>query len=153
MKRSLQQLLAEGRLRRQPVVASEVRDLFALADRDLADARITLVSADRRFATAYNAALQLATVLIRADGFRSAGQGHHQTTIAAVPLILGSELQASADFLDACRSKRNSVDYDRAGIVTERDIEELIAEGERLRTEVVAWLATRHPDLAASDDA
>ncbi len=148
MKRSLLQLLAEGRLRRQPTSASEIRGLFAVADRDLADAGIDVVSSDRRFATAYNAALQLATVPLRAEGLRSAGPAHHQTTIAVLLLILGDGLRSTADFLDACRSMRNAVDYDRAGIATERDIAELIAETERLRTEVVVWLAASHPDLA-----
>lgn len=104
----LQRLLSEGRLRRQPASGQEIRDLLAVAGRDLDDARISLLSPDRRFATAYNAALQLATVLLRAESFRTAGPGHHQTTISAIPLVLGCRLQSSADFLDACRSKRNS---------------------------------------------
>jgi hypothetical protein len=48
--------------RRQPTSRSEIDSLFMVIDRDLSDAVVTALSADRRFATAYNAALQLATM-------------------------------------------------------------------------------------------
>lgn len=52
-------------------------DLLRVADRDLADAEIPQLSSDRRFATAYNAALQMATIALYAAGFRACGAGHH----------------------------------------------------------------------------
>ena len=42
----------------------ELDDMRALVARDLADAGIAGLSADRRFATAYNAALQAANIAI-----------------------------------------------------------------------------------------
>jgi hypothetical protein len=56
-------------LKRQPTSRSEIDSLFRVVDRDLEDAAVPGVSADRRFATAYNAALQLATVVLRAHGY------------------------------------------------------------------------------------
>ena len=97
---SLRRLLDEGRLRVQSTSASEVVNLFKVGERDLADARIDAVSVDRRFATAYNAALQCATIALRAEGYRTVGAGHHWTTFAALPAILGSKLQTTADYLD-----------------------------------------------------
>ena len=70
---------------------SAVRSLFRVAERDLADASIAALSEDRRFATAYNAALQLATIALRAEGYRTRGVGHHRTTIMALPLIVGDD--------------------------------------------------------------
>lgn len=49
----------------------EIRALLAVSARDEADARETAISEDRRFATAYNGALQLATVVLRAEGYRT----------------------------------------------------------------------------------
>ena len=46
------------------------RNLRALIARDLADAGIAGLSADRRFATAYNAALQAANMAIACAGYR-----------------------------------------------------------------------------------
>jgi hypothetical protein len=144
---SLQRFLAERRLRREKCDPGEIRRLFQVAGRDLSDSNVAGLSADRRFATAYNAALQLATAVLRAEGYRTAGVGHHATAIVSLRLIVGAEVDELADYLDACRSKRNTVDYDGVGVATEADVVELIGEVEALRAVVVAWLAERHPEL------
>ena len=145
----LQRFLADKRLRKLAVSQREVADLFRVVDRDLADAKIDAVSVDRRFATAYNAALQLATILVRSEGLRTAGVGHHHTTIMCVPVVLGEQFRQTADYLDACRSKRNTVDYDGIGVATASDVAELLDESERLRNAVVRWLEVAHPELVA----
>jgi hypothetical protein len=43
----------------------------ALVARDLADSKVSGLSADRRFATAYNAALQAANMAIACAGYSS----------------------------------------------------------------------------------
>ncbi|MHB1323333.1 MAG: SAV_6107 family HEPN domain-containing protein [Coriobacteriia bacterium] len=125
----------------------EIEDLFRVVERDLADARIPALSADRRFATAYNAALQPATVVLRAEGYRTQGVARHHTTFEALAVVLGKEMSATADYLDACRSRRNTVDYDGIGIATEAEAEELVREAEALCAVVREWLAEAHPDL------
>lgn len=47
-------------------------------------------------------------------------------TIAALPLILPKRRQDDTDYLDACRRKRNIVEYDRAGGATYSEADELI---------------------------
>ena len=145
---SLRRFLVEGRLRRQKTGRVEVQRLFQVAERDLADARVEGLSADRRFATAYNAALQLATIVLRSEGYRTAGAGHHATAIESLRTIIGADVSGPADYLDACRSKRNTVDYDGIGIATEAAVAELIAEAHTLEAMVRAWLKEHHPELA-----
>src|SRR5436190_578293 len=59
----------------------------ALVARDLADATVAGLSADRRFATAYNAALQAANMAIACTGYRvTAKTGHHKVAIDSVKL-------------------------------------------------------------------
>jgi len=77
---SLQSLLADGRIRPHRSSVREVADLLRVVERDLADASVTQLSTDRRFATAYNAALLLATIALHASGFRTASTGHHWAT-------------------------------------------------------------------------
>lgn len=139
--------LADGRLRTHRTSASEVADLLRVVDRDLADARVSGLSADRRFATAYNAALQLATIVLHAAGYRAAGVGHHWTTLQVLPALLGARAQARADYLDSCRSKRNAADYDQAGQVSDQEAADLLAEARALRRDVLAWLKAHHPTL------
>ncbi|HUV73023.1 MAG TPA: hypothetical protein VMW79_01820 [Anaerolineae bacterium] len=83
MPKILNRLLAEGNLRRHRTSAREIADLLTLVDRDLADAAVEEVSADRRFAIAYEAALQLATITLYAAGYETHGTGHHFNTFQA----------------------------------------------------------------------
>lgn len=74
---TLEELLVERRLRPHQTSPQEIADLLRVVDRDLADAEVPQISADRRFATAYNAAPQLATIALHAAGYRAARAGHH----------------------------------------------------------------------------
>lgn len=144
---SLKELLADGRIRVHKTSAREVEDLLRVVDRDLADAAIPQLSTDRRFATAYNAALQLATIALHASGYRAAGAGHHWATFHVMPEIVGPQTLARADYLDNCRSKRNVTDYDRAGEISERDADEILTEARAFREELLDWLKKNHPTL------
>jgi hypothetical protein len=144
---TLKDLLADGRVRPHRTSAKEVAELLRVVDRDLADAEIPQLSTDRRFATAYNAALQLATIALSAAGFRALGAGHHWTTFHALPEIMGTQAQVRADYLDNCRSKRNVTDYDRVGEISQREVEEVLAEVRAFREDLLDWLKRNHPTL------
>jgi len=144
---SLKDLLADGRIRSHRTSANEVADLMRVVDRDLADAAVTQLSTDRRFATAYNAALQLATIALHVAGYRTAASGHHWATFHVLPEIMGSQAQTRADYLDNCRAKRNVSDYDRAGEISDSELRELMAEGQAFRRDLLAWLRANHAAL------
>lgn len=144
---SLKRWLHEGRLRPHRSTAREVEELLRLVERDLADAQVSGLSPDRRFVTAYNAALQLATIALRASGHRASGTGHHWTTIQVLPEIMGESERPRADYLDSCRRKRNIEDYDVAGRVSESEVHEIIEEILLFRDDVVRWLKKNHPGL------
>jgi uncharacterized protein (UPF0332 family) len=115
----------------------------------VSDAAVPQLSADRRFVTAYNAALALATVVLSAGGYRAVGAGHHWTTIQALPELLGPEAQTRADYLDTCRSRRNTADYDRVGTVSNVEAEELLAEVAAFHDDVLEWLRANYPGLVS----
>jgi len=50
--------------------------------------------------------------------------------------------------LDKFREKRNISDYERAGLVTEQEAEEMIALAKQLRDDVEQWLRAHYPSLA-----
>ena len=62
---SLADAAANGHLQTHKTSGDEVRSLRDLIERDFADARIEQLSDDRRFATAYNAALQISKLALR----------------------------------------------------------------------------------------
>jgi hypothetical protein len=144
---SLQTWLANGWLQRHQTGAGEIQNLWLLVERDLKDAASGGMSHDWQYNIAYNAALQLCTILLSAEGYKPGkGQLAHYRTLAALPLILGAQRQDDGDYLDACRQKRNKVEYDRAG--TTSKAEELIHFSNELRDQVLAWLKKKHPGLA-----
>jgi hypothetical protein len=143
---SLSNWANNGWLRPHNATAQEIADMLAIVERDLHDAAGE-ISADWRFGIAYNAALKLCTILLHASGYRAEKNLAHYRTLAALPLVLGSEHQGDADYLDTCRTKRNTVEYDRAGAATLEEAEELSAFAHQLREHVIAWLQKNHPRL------
>ena len=63
------------------------------------------------------------------------------------PLILGENRKDDAQYLDVCRSKRNIVEYDQIGAVSEQDADELIEFCCELREDVLKWLRESYPEL------
>ncbi len=143
---TLQQWEDNHWLKAQPTSEKEIANLLAIVDRDFKDARGS-ISSDWRFGIAYNAALKLCTVLLRAEGYRPAHGLQHYRTIMALPLILGDERKSDASYLDSCRTKRNKIEYDYVGGASEDDADELLRFGETLRKEVLRWLEEHHPEL------
>ncbi len=148
---SLKQWASNGWLRPHKTSPKEIQDLLAIVKRDLADATGD-ISADWQFGIAYNAALKLCTVLMHASGYRPEKTLQHYRTLQALPIILGPERKADADYLDACRIKRNTVEYDYAGAATSKDAKELIEFTRELRKAVIAWLEHEHIELTVPED-
>jgi hypothetical protein len=107
-----------------------------------------MISADRRFATAYNAVLQLAKMVIACSGYRVTGLGHHQSTFESLELAMGSKITKMVAYFDMCRRKRNQVDYDFALVASDTELEELMSTAEEFRTIVEAWIRLHHPAYA-----
>jgi hypothetical protein len=127
--------LAAGWLQPHKTSRAEIRELWEIVD--------------WQYGIAYNAALKLCTILLYATGYKPAkGAMAHSRTLNALPHTLGTQRQGDADYLEGCRQKRNTVEYDHAGGATHNDAAELIAFGHELRAEVLTWLREKHPELA-----
>jgi len=144
---TLKQWLENSWLRRYKTKPREISDLLQIVDRDLEDAGKRHISNDWRFGIAYNAALKLCTILLYAEGYRSERALQHYRTIQALPLILGENRKNDTQYLDVCRSKRNIVEYDQIGVVSEQDADELIEFCGELKEDVLTWLYESHPEL------
>lgn len=142
-------LLQAQRVRRHRTSGQELEDLRDVVERDLQDAAVKALSADRRFATAYNAVLQLAKMVIACAGYRVAGAGHHLTTLEALEIAMGSSVSPLVVYFDTCRRKRNQVDYDCANAATETEAKELLRKAGEFRDLVEAWIRKHHPRYSA----
>ncbi len=146
---SWQSLLLAQRLRPHQTSQQELDDLRDVVERDLQDAALEALSADRRFATAYNAVLQLAKIVIACSGYRVVGPGHHMTTFEALDIAIGPPVAELVAYFDTCRRKRNQVDYDCANAATETEAVDLLQKAEEFRDLVEAWIRRHHPKFAA----
>ncbi len=138
--------LATGWLTTHETSKQEIADLFALADRDIAASRTPGLDADWRFNIAYNAALQLATAALAASGYRAAREAHHYRTIQSLRFTIGASAGLVRQ-LDHFRRKRNLGAYERAGLVSGIEADEMDEIAERLRRLVLEWLQREHADL------
>ena len=72
--------------------------------------------------------------------------------LVTLPLILGRNRKADTIYLETCRIKRNTVEYDYAGGATDADADELAEFAEHLEKDVMEWLHSRHPGLMLSSN-
>ncbi len=143
---SLQDWLKNGWLTEHKPSRQETRDLLGVADRDLADCAVPGLSADWRLNIAYNAALQLATAAMAAAGYRPARESHHYRVIQSLAHTVGAN-DAIIGRLDQFRKKRNIGGYERAGLVSDAEVHELIGLARDLRVSVERWIKETHPSL------
>jgi hypothetical protein len=145
-------LLDKGSLDPHVTSPAEVSDLRAVVERDLKDAGLTELSADRRFATAYNAVLQLCKMAIHCSGYRVKGRAAHAVTFDAVEIALGASVSGQCAYFDSCRRKRNAIDYDSASIASNTEADELLREATAFRDTIDAWIENNYPALASDPD-
>jgi len=127
---NLKDLLNQGRLRQHKTSKKEIENLLALVRRDIKDSKVEGLSMDGKFSCAYNAVLQLTTILLYCKGYELEGLGHHFTVFQIMKIIMGTDYYTLADYFDSCRSKRNITDYDYAGTISDLEAEELTEEAE-----------------------
>ncbi len=143
---SLKDWLNEGRIKSHTTSKKEIEQLLAVFDRDMADAQADNLSTDRRFATAYNAALMTARVALAAGGYRTSGSGNHYWTIQSLTFTLKPPSETIRKF-NKFRQKRNISDYEMIGVVSDQELEEMMALAHELREMVTVWLRKDHPEL------
>ncbi|MBI4311007.1 MAG: hypothetical protein HY681_04415 [Chloroflexi bacterium] len=138
--------LRNGWLTEHQSSAREIADLMAAVARDLADCRVPALSEDWRFNIAYNAALQAATAALAAEGFRAAREQHHFRIIQSLAFTIGADKDL-VDLFDRFRRKRNFGTYERTGVVSEHEVEQMLELAQKLKGQVEEMLRERHPEL------
>lgn len=142
---SWKRLLAKGEIKAHQTGKQELDNIRSLIARDLADAALPGLSADRCFATAYNAALQASKICIACSGYRvTARAGHHAITFEGAHLAVGTKISALTDYFDVCRRKQNVIDYDNSSVATETEAQELLRKAKQFYLLVEKWVTVNH---------
>ncbi|AII61455.1 hypothetical protein [Dehalococcoides mccartyi] len=142
----LKNLLNDGRIKEHTPSKQEIKQLLAVFDRDITDAQIEILSTDRKFSTAYNAALTIARIALVSSGYRITGEGSHYWTIQASAFILPLDTSMIRKF-DKFRQKRNISGYEMTGMISEQDTKEMIDLAREIHSVVLKWLSENHPEF------
>jgi len=124
-----------------------VQRLTTAAARHIADAKVTSVSAETRFGSAYTAIRMLADVGLHVHGYRTltSKPGHHQTAIQTLPTTFDIESQVMVR-LDHLRKQRNVTEYS-GDLIPESAVAECLSQAESLYAATLAWLKTHKKEL------
>jgi len=145
---SLANLLKINKLQAHNPSRDAVHRLLEAANRNLADAHITEISAENRFDAAYKCIMQCAMLALWVNGYRTSTSqpGHHQTAIQTLPTTIGLE-QTTVIVLDALRKQRNVSDYE-GDPISDQAVIECIKQAEQLYQNISAWISNNRADLA-----
>ena len=142
-----QRLLASRSVAAHTTSVHEMNSFRSIVERDLRDAALTELSADRSFGIAYGAVLILAKMAIAASGYRVKGEGGHWSTFQALEIAMGPSVGPLCTYFDACRKKRNRITYDVAGSVSDLEADEIRGKATEFQKVVESWIHTNHPSL------
>ncbi len=134
---TLDDWLRNGWLRAHTPSEQEMRNLFAIVDRERADAATKSISLDARLGMLYNAALRLADIALRHCGYRADHERQHYRVITSLPLTLGSDWKETTRFLERIQKLRHRADYESVGLATKTQVDELGKVVEKLQTAVM----------------
>lgn len=146
MRVTLEEWLAASQAKTHKTSKNEIASLLKAADRDLADSQLAGLSLDRKFTTAYSAALLTATAALAATGYRAPQEGHHYWSIQSLAFTIGA-VPATINLFDAFRRKRNIADYETVGLISAAEAKSTLALARSLRVEAAAWLKKNHGAL------
>lgn len=133
---ALDNLVRIGQLKAEPRNEAEVGRMLAMARTRLADARLTTVSTEGRFTSAYNAAHAAALAALRWHGYRSENR---YTVFQSLTHTLNWPA-ARWRILDTAHQKRNLAEYEGYLEVDESTIAELCSLVATLIEDVAALI-------------
>ena len=148
---SLQNWLQIGHLINHQATLAEVKNLLGVVDREIGDAGVAGLSDDGRFTHAYDAALLLCKLALHVSGFEvpKRAPGHPALWINALEFTLGNTHKGTLIHLSKSSALRHTSLYTHAGVVQKQDADDLLAAARQLRTDVLDWLRSQHPQPAS----
>jgi len=143
---NLTDLVSQGWIRPHRTSIQEMRDKFALIDRNIKNAQVTGVDPDFILSLSHNAHLQCAIAALHAEGFEPSKEHQHYRAIQTLKATLKLE-DKEILLLDTFRRMRNNADYDRAGEISQQVASDALTWAIRLRDKLPAFLKDQHPNL------
>jgi len=125
---SLEDLYKFGKLKSHKTSVEEIVNFFGIADRCLKDASQASISLDLRFISTYQAALAVAEALLACYGYEAPRSSYHYMTWEGLRNIEDDYIKKAIILFNDAKQKRGDAFYDRAGVVSETEFNELLKE-------------------------
>jgi hypothetical protein len=140
-------LLVEKRVAAEPTSKQELDDVRKMAAENLQNASVIGLSAKGKYEFAYNAARLMATVTIRASGYRViAKSGHHYFTFQALQAV-DAAFHKMAIYFDSARNLRNDFSYDSPTVISDTDADDLLQAVEQFQRDAEEWIKAKDATL------
>lgn len=119
-------LEAEGKIERVAAGLSDVENQRAIATRDLTTAEgLRDEDKDNALSITYNALRAACAAVMAAYGYRAKGEDRHRTLIEFARTA-APEFEDSLNLVDRLRRQRHRVEYDAAGRVTQKEVDDAL---------------------------
>lgn len=122
-----------------PTSQEEITNLLKSADSSLEESRMHTKNLDWQFNIAYVSILNYANAALRASGYRAKMGSHHYYVIQSLAHTINLDGN-TVDLVDSFRRIRHIGTYERTGIVSKKDADEIIETATRIREMVCKWL-------------
>jgi len=146
----IQIMLDSREIEQLPASDEEVVGMWRKATTTFRSSAVPGLDDDSRFTLTYQAALQGATAVVRAAGYRVKGDDNHHIAYATVAALGLGGLSDAARDLNVIRQTRHKAVYDWEGTVHPKQLGTLRDATVRLLREADLWLRTQRESLAAT---
>jgi hypothetical protein len=135
-----------------PAGDAEIVGMWRKALQSFRDSMLEGLSADAALVLGYQAALQVASVVVRAAGYRvkDRPRGHHRIAFEALAALEIPDLSRLGREINELRPSRHGAIYDWEHGPDPQKLDEVREIVRRMLPLAHAWLCSRHPPLAAS---
>jgi len=124
--------------------SEEIRELLAVADTEIKDFQVSVLSKSTRYMLAFHVVLRLSMIALYGLGYRITDRNkHHYLAIASLEFTTGSD-KKEIRYFDKARQKRHGSVYDTGDEITETELEELMEKVIKLREKTGIWLNEAH---------
>ncbi len=133
---SLENWLKEKLIEEHDLATEAIKALLDVADTEITDFQVSILSKNTRYALAFQVALRLAMIALYAAGYRIIDRNkHHYLAIASLEFTIGASKE-EVRYFDKTRQKRHGGVYSTGEEITEKELEELMERVLELRAKV-----------------
>ena len=153
LKNLLDQLLIEGKVKRQSTDTSHLNASLHAAAQNFSAAKYNLAGGypDTAFKSAYDGLLQISRVILLLNGFCPDDGEQHKTTFRIAGAILGKEFDDLISKIDRYRIKRNNIVYTPLTPISKSEAESILKSSEEYWHKVRGYLKSKSKQLELFD--